>query len=51
MHDEQSITGIFSKYYEGNQIKDDDIGRTHRTHGRLGMHQKFYAENMKERNH
>jgi hypothetical protein len=41
MHDEQSIICIISKYYYDNQIRDDNIGRTHNMHVRLGMHPKF----------
>jgi hypothetical protein len=52
MHDEQSIICIVSKYYYDNKIKNDDIGRTHRMHGRLGMmHPKLLAENLKEKEH
>lgn len=32
--DEQSIICIASVYYDDNQIKDDDIGRTHSMHGK-----------------
>lgn len=38
--DEQSIICIASVYYDDNQIKDDDIGRTHSMLGKLGMHPK-----------
>jgi hypothetical protein len=45
------ITRSFTKYYYGDQVKDDEMDSACSTDGRDEMHRKFWTEDLKGRDH